>query len=85
MLSPERAHALIKPKHEFKMVPDPGSRAKVKMVRVHVGFYEDRDVNGTRIHWEWLLAKWTALANKIEGEEGRGVYGPRNRTEADRA
>lgn len=70
MLSPERAHALIKPKHRLVM------RGK-RLVREHAGFYEDRDVQGTRIHWEWLLAKWTAIADKIEGEERRGVYDPR--------
>ncbi len=79
MLSPERHRALIKYKHEFKMVADPTARAKVKMVRVHAGFYEERDVQGTLVHWEWLLAKWTAIADKIEGEERRGVYGPRTR------
>ncbi len=74
MLSPDRHQALIKPKHTLKRKP-----GTVMFERVHAGFYEERDVQGTAIHWEWLLSKWTALADKLEAEERRGVYGPRNR------
>lgn len=47
---------------------------KNKLVRRHAGFFDDRDVHGTRIHWQWLLWKWTCIADKIEGEEARGMY-----------
>ena len=71
----ERSYAhLVKPKHKF--VPR-DEKTPWRMKRVHAGFYEDRDVHGTRIHWQWLLWKWTSIADKIEAEEARGVYDKR--------
>ncbi len=67
MLSPERHRALIKPKHTLSWT---GKRFE----RVHAGFYEERDVQGTFVHWEWLLAKWEREADKLEGFERRGVF-----------
>jgi hypothetical protein len=75
-MQPHRWQHLVKPKHELRL-------EKSKLVRVHAGFFEERDVQGTFVHWTWLTAKWTALADKIEGEERRGVYGPKNSTQND--
>ena len=67
-MKPHRWQHLVKPKHELEL------RGKM-FKRVHVGFYEARDVQGTFVHWEWLMAKWRAEADKLEAFEQRGVFG----------
>lgn len=39
-----------------------------------LGHFEDRDSHGTKVHWEWLLEKWSRAADKEEAFERRGVY-----------
>ncbi len=79
-MQPHRWQHLVKPKHElrFELGLGAGRAATYNhdgLKRVHVGFYEDRDVQGTFVHWEWLMAKWRAEADKLEGFEQRGVFG----------
>jgi hypothetical protein len=57
-------HHLVKPKHRLVLV-------KNKLVREHVGFYEERDVQGTFVHWEWLLKHWHHQADLLQQQEHR--------------
>jgi hypothetical protein len=66
----ERKYAhLVKPKHQLTFSPKGG-----KLSRVHVGFWEGRDVHGTEAHWRWLIWKWTREADKLYAQESRGVF-----------
>lgn len=59
-----RFHHLVKPKHEL--------RWDGKMFRrSFAGFYEERDVHGTFVHWTWLLAHWHWAADLEQAREKR--------------
>jgi hypothetical protein len=39
-----------------------------------LGHFEDRYSHGTKVHRDWLLEKWSRIADKEEAFERRGVY-----------
>lgn len=43
----------------------------VKLTMRHNGFYEDRDVQGTEVHWTWLIAHWHWAADLELAREQR--------------
>jgi hypothetical protein len=66
-VSERRYGHLVKPKHVLKMVG-------TKLVRQHAGFWDERDVHGTEVHWHWLIQRWIIVADKLYAQESRGVF-----------